>query len=113
MCFSESSNLSDEERSALYFISGYVAFKEKLGVCVPEKLTADSEFLQLVITPFSKVFLEASKLIYESTDYELQHIHHIYRRFSNSFFKAFVKKESDQLSKEKNEKQLEKRKLNN
>ena len=48
MCFSESSNLSDEERSALYFISGYVAFKEKLGVCVPEKLTANSEFLQLV-----------------------------------------------------------------
>ena len=48
MCFSESSNLSNEERSALYFISGYVAFKEIFGVYVPEKLTADSEFLQLV-----------------------------------------------------------------
>ena len=61
----------------------------------------------------SKVFLEAYKLIYESTDYEVQNIHHINIRFFNSFFKAFAKKESDQLSKEKNEKQLKRRKLNN
>ena len=113
-------------KDQLYFISRYAAFKERLGVCVPGKPTADSEFLQLVprgkLSPppqelfdlllyyysffkarskkrCSKVFLEAYKLISESTDYELQNVHHINRRFSNSFFKAFVKKGSDQLSK--------------
>ena len=28
----EESNLSDSERSTLYFISGYVAYKENIGV---------------------------------------------------------------------------------
>ena len=31
-CFKESSNLSDSECSTLYFISGYVAYKENIGV---------------------------------------------------------------------------------
>ena len=57
----------------------------------------------------NKVFLQAYKLIYESTDYTFDNIDSIVRRFSNTFFKAFVKKESDLFKKEK---QLKKRKLN-
>ena len=52
-----------------------------------------------------------NKLIYESTDYELQNIHHINRRFSNCFFKVYIKKQSDQLSKEKKWKTTEKKKF--
>ena len=49
-CYKESSNLNDEERSSLYYISGYVAFKENLGIQVEESetLPRNSEFLQLV-----------------------------------------------------------------
>ena len=46
-CFSESSLLNDEERLTLYYISGYVAYKEGLGIATPENPTdkAESEFL--------------------------------------------------------------------
>jgi hypothetical protein len=101
-CFTDSCSLNDEERSALYFISGYVAFKEGLGIRVSEKLTVDSEFLEQVsrgklshppqelfdlsLYYYSffkarttkccdKVFLQAYQLIYESTDYDFQNIH--------------------------------------
>ena len=49
-CYEESSNLNDEERSSLYYISGYVAFKENHGIQVEESetLPRNSEFLQLV-----------------------------------------------------------------
>ena len=36
----------------------------------------------------SKIFLQAYKLIYESTDYNFENIDSIVRRFSNSFFNA-------------------------
>ena len=61
----------------------------------------------------NKIFLQAYQLIYESTDYTFENIDSIIRRFSNSFFKAFVKKASDYFKKEKDKKQLKKRKLNN
>ena len=31
-CFNEAININEEERSTLYYISGYVAFKENMGV---------------------------------------------------------------------------------
>lgn len=138
--FSEASNLNEEERSSLYYISGYVAFKENIGIRVVDKPVAESEFLQLVSRgklshppedlfdlsmyyyAFFKsrnkkccnnIFLQAYELIYEYTNYEFENIQTINRRFCNSFFKAFVKMESDKITKEKNQKQLKKRKLNN
>ena len=46
-CFEESLNLSDSERSTLYFISGYVAYRENIGVSY-EGLGHASEFTNLV-----------------------------------------------------------------
>ena len=60
-----------------------------------------------------KTFLQAYQMIYESTVYDFPNIGGIYKRFSNSFFKAFVKEQSDLLRKTKDENQLKKRKLNN
>ena len=59
-----------------------------------------------------KIFLQAYNLIYESTDYEFENVGGIIKQFSNSFFKAFVKKESNLLNQEKDKKQSKKRKLN-
>ena len=50
-CFNEASNINDKERSTLYYISGYVAFKENMGVDLAEnlpELSAEGEFLKLV-----------------------------------------------------------------
>ena len=142
-CFLESSSLNEEERSTVYYISGYVAYKQGLGVAAPDNAySTASEFLTNVsrgklshppgdLFDFSlycytffkarsekkkccdKIYLQAYKIIYESTDYEFENIDRIIKRFSNSFFKAFVKKECDILKKEKDKKQLKKRKLNN
>ena len=43
----------------------------------------------------SRVFVEAFKYIYDSTEYEFKNIDKFIRRFSNCFFKGFAKKESD------------------
>jgi hypothetical protein len=137
--FSNASSLNDEERSTLYYISGYVAFKEGLGIIEAPKII-DSEFLENVsrgklshpppdlfdLSMYyyvffkardkkccDKTFLRAYQMIYESTDYEFPNIGGINKRFSNSFFKAFVKEQSDVLRKTKDQKQLKKRKLNN
>ena len=59
-----------------------------------------------------KTSLQAYQMIYESTVYDFPNIGGINKRFTNSFFKAFVKELSDVLRKAKDEKQLEKRKLN-
>lgn len=53
-------------------------------------------------------FLQGYQMIYGSTDYEFPNIGRINKRFSNSFFKAFVKEKSDVLRKTKDEKQLKK-----
>ena len=129
--FTDSNHLNEEERSTLYNISGHVAFKEKIGINMVENIR-ESEFLQLIsrgklahpppeLFDFSlyfysffksrkskccdKIFLQAYKLIY---NYHFNNIEKINRRF----FKAFVKSESDKASKDKNQKQLKKRKLN-
>ena len=38
-CFNEASNLSDSERSSLYYISGYITFKQQLHLNVPAYIT--------------------------------------------------------------------------
>ena len=47
-CFDSATNLSVSERSALFYISGYVTFKEKLASSEIAEKTADSEFLEMV-----------------------------------------------------------------
>ena len=58
-----------------------------------------------------KVFLEAYNEIYSATDYEFENIASINRRFSNCFFKAFVKKESSKIKSDERKKNMKKRKL--
>ena len=141
-CYMESSNLNDDERSCLYYISGYVAHKEGLGTHTNElnSCSVESEFLQnisrsklshpphelydisLYYYSFFKsriqkccdgVFLEAYDIIHNVTDYNFSNIRSINKRFSNCFFKAFVKQETDKVAKSKNVKSLKKRKLDN
>ena len=45
--FTDSIHLNEEERSTLHYISGYDAFKEKIGINMVEN-SRESEFLQLV-----------------------------------------------------------------
>ena len=60
-----------------------------------------------------KIFLEAYKEIYISTDYYFDKIDAINRRFSNCFFKAFVKKECSAIKNDEQKKKRMKRKLDN
>ena len=110
--FAQSSNLNDDERSTLYYISGYVAFKENIGIRVTEKINKDSEFLLLVsrgklshpppdlldlslyyysffklkdMKCCNKVFLQAFQMIYDYTDYEFENIRSINRRLQFFF----------------------------
>ena len=48
-CFDDASQLYESERSTLYFISGYVAFKENIGLGeTNDDNIPDSEFTKLV-----------------------------------------------------------------
>ena len=59
-CFEETSNLSESERAILYYISGYVAFKENIGKeAIEEGMEDESEFTKLV---------SRGKLSYSSRD---------------------------------------------
>ena len=135
-CFEESSNLSDSERSTLYFISGYVAYKENIGVSYEGQGHA-SEFTNLVFrgrlshppTLFdlpqylycffklrkskccSKIFLQAYDLIYEASGYEFECIDRILRRFNNCFLEAYAKDETDKIADAKDKKMLKRRKV--
>ena len=48
VCFSEASNLSESERSALYYICGYVTFKENLEGSNDVLESNASEFTEMV-----------------------------------------------------------------
>ena len=114
--YEESSNLNDEKRSSLYYISGYVTFKENLGIQVEESetLPRNSEFLQLVSrgklahpppelydlslyyysffkarTPkcCNKIFLQAYQLIYEASSCDYDNIKIINKE---TIFKLFL-----------------------
>ena len=115
-CFSEASNLSESERSSLYFICGYVTFTENLeGAEVIEHV---SEFTELVsrgklkhppidvydlsqyLYSFfkirkpkccSKIVFQAFQYIYESSGYEFPNVESILKRFINFPLKVMRK----------------------
>ena len=126
-CFTSTENLSESERSALYYICGYISFKEKI-VCEDENETVDlpkeAEFTlnvsrgKLKLPPINlydfsqycycffktrkqkcctKIFLQAFLMIHDFTRYSFENIDSIVRRLCNCFFKAFVKTETDCL----------------
>ena len=136
--FEISSQLSNIEKSSLYYISGYVAFKEGYSVDIPEIQGDDTEFLENVsrgklshppselydlsqyLYSFfkthekkccSKLFLDAYQMIYERTDVEFENISSILRRFNNCFFKAFAKDINDQQKRFKDSKKVKERRL--
>ena len=125
-CFDNSSKLCEAEKSNVYYVSGYVAAKERLSIKtdeVEEKDRKYSEFTSLVSRgklsyPPSELFdlscvlyayykevdkccinriLVAFQEIYESCHLEYENEKRILRRFLNTFSKAFSNKMSDGL----------------
>ena len=137
-CFLISLQLTNLEKSSLYFISGYVAFMEGYAVDIPEIQGDDSEFLenvsrgklshppselydlsQYLFSFFktrekkccSKLYLDAYQTIYDTTGVEFENISSILRRFNNCFFKAFAKDINDQEKRSKDDKKVKQRRL--
>ena len=138
-CFEISSKLSTLEESTLYYISGYVAFKEMCTVDVPEIQGQESElflkqiswgrlghppaelydlsqylfaFFKTRETKFySKLFLEAYETIYEVTHFKFDNIQSISRRFNNCFYKSFANDLNDKLKRLKDEKKIKQRRI--
>ena len=139
-CFENASTLSEDEKASLYYISGYVTYKEDL--CASDTLIEvdheAGEFTKLVsrgklkhppsnlydlslymYTFFksrskkccSKIFIEAYTFIYDCTGYKFDNIQRILSRFNNCFFKGFAKTETDKIKSNKDTKQRKKRKL--
>ena len=107
-CFSEASNLSESERSSLYFICGYVTFKENLEGAEVIEHSDESELTELVsreklkhppidlydlsqyLYSFfkirkpkccSKIFFQAFQYIHESSGYEFPNVESILKQF--------------------------------
>ena len=122
--FTVANNLSSNERSILYFISGYVARKENLKSDPNVIKLTESEFTELVsrgklmhpppllyhlpqylfsffkLSPgkcCSKYFKKGFHLIYTTTEYSFENIHGIMQRYINCFFKAYANKEMDKI----------------
>ena len=126
-CFADASNLSVTEKSTLYYICGYVTYKEGI-VCVDANdtvaLPEEAEFTlkvsrgKLKLPPLNlydfsqycytffqarknkcctKIYLQAFSEIYKYTGYSFENVESIIRRLCNCFFKAFVKRETDIL----------------
>ena len=115
--------INETESSTLYYISGYVSFKEKLCSDQPAELPHCSEFTDMVSRgklshPPIKVYvlskclysyynkvdnscatklMVAFKVIYEYMDLEYDNLTSIFRRFINTFSKAFAKKSQIKL----------------
>ena len=130
-CFTNASELNDEERASVYYICGYVTFKERIDSADDDESNRSqdgSEFTDLVSrgklkhpTPelydlalymytffknrkqkcCSKVFIQAFNEIYEAYGYHIDHIDRIIRRFCNTFFKGFSKQMSDKIRNDK------------
>ena len=134
----EASNLSESERSSLYFICGYVTFKENLEGQKSEH-SDESEFTELVsrgklkhppidlydlsqyLYSFftirkpkccSKIIFQSFQYIYESSGYEFPNVVSILKRFINCFFKGYAKDETDRIRADKCKNDRKKRKLN-
>ena len=127
-CLEMSSHLSEFEKSSLYFISGYVAFKEnmKSEVLPADILGNDSEFTDLVsrgkLTLYAyfkdvkeKVccnkLLKAFREIYECTFSNFENQQSILRRFVNTFCKGHVTRKTDAIREQKND--IKKKRLSN
>ena len=118
-------------KSTLYYISGYVAFKEGCSVDIQEIQGDDSEFVSKVVRGrlghppselhdlsqylfaffktrekkcCSKLFLDAYQMIYDATNFAFDNISSILRRFNNCFFKAFANNINDKLKRFKDDK---------
>ena len=129
-CFSEASNLTEAEISTLYYISGYVTYKEDLETASGNlaDLPPGSEFTNMLSRgklkhPSSdlydlskylysffktrepkcctKIFLQGFRLIYQSSGCDYEQSEKILRRFVNTFFKAFAKDQTDKIKKDK------------
>ena len=136
-CFSGASNLNDDEKSSLYYISGYVAFKEGIPTSEECELSLpNSEFTKLVSRgklthPPEELFdlsmylyayhknvnkLCANKLIkgfskvYEVCGCDYDNQTSILRRFINTFSNGFRKQQSDIIKQEQSKRSTIKRK---
>ena len=130
-CFDNTSNISEKEKSSLYYISGYICRKENLPIeeapminlpeseftefvsrgklCHPPRDLYDlSLYLYAYYSSISdrtclKKVLTAFNYIYESSHCEFDKISSIFRRFANTFSKGFVKKETEKIKIDKKE----------
>ena len=139
-CFKEASCLSVNEKSTLFYMSGYVARQE--GITCSTENTSDlpeSEFTEKIsrgklsfpandlydlsqyLYSFfklrknkccTKIYLEAFQEIYRFTTCDYSNVNSICRRFVNCFFKAFTKKENDKIRAAKDKKAIKRRRLN-
>ena len=138
--FTEASNLSVNEKSTLYYISGYVAKKEGI-ICSDEYDTTilpESEFtvqlsrgglqlppidlydLSLYYYSFfklrsakccTKIFLEAFQEIQNFSGYSFPNQRRINRRFVNTFFKMFVNSTRDKIRAAKDRRDTKRRRI--
>ena len=127
LSFNNVSNLDEHERAALYYIAGYVAYKEEglsrdnndndisckesefLDLVSRGKLKYPSEeFFDLCLYLFSFYkdigakmcctrLILSFNLIHDFTGYEIINRHRVFRRLGNCFSKALAKKMSDQV----------------
>ena len=118
-CLSNCGEINETESSTLYYIYGYVSFKEKLCCDQPAELPHCSEFdmvsrgklchppIQVYVLSkclysyYKKVdkscptkLMVTSKVIYEYMDIEYDNLAGILRPFIKTFSKAFAKKET-------------------
>ena len=119
------------ERSTVYYICGYVSFKENLPVSDGVvTLRYKSEFTELLsqgklkhsslelydlalyLYSFfknrqskccSRVFLQGFMYIYESSGCQFPNIERILKRLTNTFFKGYAKDMTDQIRADKQE----------
>ena len=137
-CFQISLQLSSLEKSTLYYISGYVAFKEGCSVDIQEIQGDDSEFVNKVSrgrlghTPSelydlsqylfaffktrekkccSKLFLDTYQMIYDTTNFESDNTSSMLRRFNYCFFKAFANNINDELKRFKDDQKVKQRRV--
>ena len=137
-CFNDSSELSSNEKSTLYYISGYVSAKENLSSEGLSQELPESEFTELVsrgklmhppgdlydlsqyfLAYFKKSnrkcctkgFIKAFQMIYSMTGYDFPVIQSMIRRFVNCFFKAYVTKENEKIEIEKDARNTKRRRI--
>ena len=130
-CFEGASDLSEIERSSLYYIYCYVCHKEDLETApAPSFDLPESEFTTNVsrgnlrhppMDLYNRHYLYsyynsiedkscpkkvmiAFNIIYESSHFDFPNIQSILQRYLNTFTKGFVKRETDKIKMEKNNK---------